>query len=85
MINTGATRGIYRYQAVEEIVAYRAIGTLTARALHDPRVDKEAFHPLHWRYLRRGCYVRAQGDARYFKANLKADVHLFDLTPEDLG
>jgi hypothetical protein len=85
MINIGNTRGIYRYQFVEDAVAYRAVGKLTAKALHDPRVDKEAFHPLHWRYLLRGSYVRSQGHKRYFKANLKEGLRLFDLTPEDLG
>ena len=51
----------------------------------EARIDKDAFHPLLWRYLRRGRYVRSQGHARYFKADLRTDVYMFDLTPEDLG
>lgn len=85
MINLGATRGVYRYDIPNDLIAYRAVGKLTAKALHDPRIDKDAFHPLHWRYLRRGCYNRSQGHTRYFKANLNPGLRLFDLTVEDLG
>lgn len=85
MINTGATRGIYRHGLFEDVIGYRAVGKLTSKALHDPRIDKEAFHPLHWRYLRRGCYVRGVRQDRFYRANLKDDLHLFDLTPEDIS
>lgn len=84
MIFLGSTRGVYRVAFVPRLIHHRALGLLAARGLHDPIVDKHAFHRLHWAYLREQGLVLSRGHARYYRAHLKEGLLLFNVKEEDL-